>query len=71
MAKYILAFKDEHGRALVSISSNHISFNISGHKEFDSVEAAEAFLLSWQHHFFHFDTLEIIPSPNKTTHRTW
>lgn len=71
MTKYILAFKNEQGRALIGISFGYIGFNITGHMEFDSVEEVEAFRTQWKHHFsVLLDQLQIVPVTEKTTHQT-
>jgi hypothetical protein len=58
---YVLAFHDEPGRAFCQLSSHHISFNTSGHREFATQEEAEQFRTYWRdRHFFRsWDSLRV------------
>ncbi len=52
-------------RCLVSISPSGIAFNITGHREFESLEEVEAFKKQWKHHFFNLELLAVIRKPEK------
>lgn len=54
---YVLALRYEQARCLTSITYISISFNISGHMEFGSMEEVQEFRDKWKEHFFNLDTL--------------
>ncbi len=67
VATYVLALLplERQPRCLISISPMGISFSISGYREFESLEAVEAFRLAWRRHFYKLDTLAVIEKPEK------
>ena len=54
-------------RCLTSISPMGIAFNITGYREFCSLNEIEEFREYWKNHFFKLDTLRVIEKPDKST----
>jgi hypothetical protein len=58
--------REKPPRCLTGISHSGIQFNVSGHREFQTLEEIEAFKQQWKKHFFDLNKLTILEVEKKS-----